>query len=92
MVTDRGINGENIKMNNVSYRENNGILTILLQGHIDSANASEVEKEILLREETRPQQVVIDCADLAYISSAGLRVILRQKKSYPELLIINVNP
>ena len=35
--------------------------------------------------------MTLDAADLEYISSAGLRVILRLKKTYPDLRIINVN-
>ena len=38
-----------------------------------------------------PEPVILDAAALEYISSAGLRVILRIKKSYPELRIINVS-
>ena len=37
------------------------------------------------------QEIILDAADLEYISSAGLRVILRLKKSCPALKIVNVN-
>lgn len=63
-----------------------------LSGRIDSNNAHDVEGEIMdavVGHESSP--VVIDAADLEYISSAGLRVILRLKKTAPDLRIINVN-
>lgn len=69
------------------------VLTIKLSGHIDSVNAADVEKEITaLREENPSQSVVLDCDALEYISSAGLRVILRLKRTAGELTLINVQP
>ena len=72
--------------------EQKGTITVRLTGRIDSNNASQVEKDILSRlGEPRPSALTLDAADLEYISSAGLRVILRLKKSIPELAITNVN-
>ena len=65
---------------------------VSLSGRIDSGNAAQTEQSIneqLAGKGNIP--VVIDAADLAYISSAGLRVILRIKKSHPQLKITNVN-
>jgi len=69
----------------------NDTVTIPLSGRIDSNNAPAVEKEIqdLLAGKTSAP-VVLDAAALQYISSAGLRVILRLKKTNPELSIVNV--
>lgn len=65
---------------------------IKLSGRIDSNNAAQTEQEILAQlSEGAPETVVLDAEDLQYISSAGLRVILRLKKTYPDLHIINVN-
>ena len=67
-------------------------ITIQLNGRIDSNNAATVEKEMLAQlAENSVASVTLDAAALEYISSAGLRVILRLKKSNPELRIINVN-
>ncbi|MBQ9879303.1 MAG: phosphotransferase [Clostridia bacterium] len=74
------------------FRFDNGKLDILLKGHIDSANASEVEKEINdIREANPASETLIDASELAYISSAGLRVILRLRKEIPDLKLINVS-
>ena len=63
-----------------------------LTGRIDSNNASKVEAEVMGQLEGKgPVPVKMNAADLEYISSAGLRVILRVKKRYPDLSIINVN-
>ena len=40
--------------------------------------------------EKDPSAVVLDAENLDYISSAGLRIILRLKKNHPDLSIINV--
>ena len=70
----------------------NDLITINLEGRIDSNNASEVEKTIHDKLSGKePAAVVIDAEKLDYISSAGLRVILRIKKSNPDLTIRNVN-
>ncbi len=77
----------------VSYRTNNGVLTIGLHGRVDASNASEVESEVSAARIAAPgMAVVIDAEKLEYISSAGLRVLLRLRKSEPDLTVINVSP
>ena len=79
-------------MNNVKYSFENETLTILLRGHIDSANAQEVESAIDEARAANPaKSVIVDCRDLTYTSSAGLRVILRLKKAVPDTKLINVS-
>ena len=66
-------------------------LTIELEGRIDSGNASDVESEINeAMKDKDPSAVVLDAEGLEYISSAGLRVILRLRKKHPDLSVINV--
>ncbi|MBR2390223.1 MAG: STAS domain-containing protein, partial [Mogibacterium sp.] len=66
-------------------------LTIELEGRIDSGNASDVESEINeAMTDKDPSAVVLDAEGLEYISSAGLRVILRLRKKHPDLSVINV--
>jgi len=67
-------------------------IEIALSGRIDSNNAREAEAEITgLTAGRGALPVVLDAADLAYISSAGLRVLLHLKKTNPDLRITNVN-
>jgi anti-anti-sigma factor len=63
-----------------------------LKGRIDSNNAVQVEKEMWDQlTGQNDAEVVLDATNLEYISSAGLRVILRLKKTYPDLRITNVS-
>ena len=66
-------------------------VTIRLTGRIDSNNAPKVEEEILGQLEENNTAVIMDAADLEYISSAGLRVLLRIRKTHPEMSIVNVS-
>lgn len=80
-------------MDQVKHEFSDGKLTIGLSGHIDSNSAPQIEEEIAkIREENPAQSLVIDCETLEYISSAGLRVILRLKKAVPDTTLVNVSP
>ena len=68
----------------------NGICTIRLGGRIDSGNAAEVEADILAAGPQDP--LVLDLETLEYLSSAGLRVILRIRRAHPGLRIIGAQP
>lgn len=77
----------------VTFRIKEQILYIDLNGRIDASNANEVEEKIFkIKEENPNLHVVLDADHLEYISSAGLRVILKLKKSEEKLAIINVAP
>ena len=79
-------------MNTVTFKLENSVLTLRLQGRIDSLNAAEVEKEIEgIRAANPASSIVLDCEALEYISSAGLRVILRLKKAVDDTRLVNVN-
>ena len=55
-------------------------MIIELSGRIDSLNASEVEKEITDRIGSADEAVTFDVKNLTYISSAGLRVLMKVRK------------
>ena len=79
-------------MNLIDAKATDGTLTIYLKGHIDSKNAPDVEAEVVAaRAENPAGSVVIDCRDLEYISSAGLRIILRLRKECADLKLIEVS-
>ena len=66
-------------------------ILIPLSGRIDSNNAALVESQMLDRIAGSSRPLILDASDLSYISSAGLRVLLKIKKSNPEMSIVNVN-
>ena len=76
---------------NVTYRIDKDILYIAVEGRIDASNAAAAEEMIFgIKKENPGKHTVIDADYLEYISSAGLRVILRLRKEEPKLAIINV--
>ena len=67
-------------------------LTIALSGHIDSGNAPAVEAEIMDIRGNQPHSaLVLDLKDLVYISSAGLRVVLRLRKLEEDFKLVNAS-
>ena len=78
---------------NVTYRTDKNILYIAVEGRIDASNATLAEEKIFaIKKENEGMHTVIDADNLEYISSAGLRVILKVRKEEPKLAIINVAP
>ena len=52
---------------------------VKLQGSVDSSNAHQFEEELLAAISGQP--LTLDAEELAYISSAGLRVVLGTRKA-----------
>lgn len=69
------------------------IITLALEGRLDTTTAPELDKEIdVVIEETA--DLVFDFKDLEYISSAGLRVLLKAQKAMSAkgtMKLVNVN-
>ena len=77
----------------VTYRIDKDILYIAVEGRVDASNAADAEKKIFeIKNANAGKHVVLDADKLAYVSSAGLRVILKLRKEAPKLAIINVTP
>ncbi len=72
----------------------NGKLTILLERRVDSGSAEQTERELFAAVESEPESVlVLDAGDLEYISSAGLRVLMKLRKQIrTPLSVIKVLP
>ena len=77
----------------VTYRIDKDILYIAVEGRVDASNAADAENKIFEIKNANPDKhVVLDAEKLEYVSSAGLRVILKLRKEAPKLAIINVIP
>ncbi len=76
----------------ITYRIDKDILYVSIIGRVDASNAADAESKIItIKNENADKHLVIDADGLEYISSAGLRVILRLRKENPKLAIINVS-
>ncbi len=76
----------------MNYKYENNVLTIFPEGNIDTTNAEQVGQEIADIRNANPEgKIVLDLENLKYISSAGLRQILKLKKREKDLKIINVS-
>lgn len=73
--------------------ENKIVATLV--GELDTTAAIEVEEALKPLLDTYGRDIVIDCTDLEYIASSGLRIllsILKQAKSHDcNLVLKNVN-
>ena len=65
---------------------------VTLTGRIDSNNAAKVEEEIFRQLEGKEScPLELDASKLNYISSAGLRVLLRLRKTHPDMTLTGVS-
>ena len=71
---------------------NGKVVTLFFEGEINSYTAEGVEKDVFDTLQTLSfESIVLDFENLTYISSAGLRIILKLKQRFKEVSIINVN-
>lgn len=76
----------------VQGRMENRKLILSLSGEIDSSNAEQIEKQILgIRGGEPCDTVELNCDQLQYVSSAGLRVILRLIQDTPRTVMNNTD-
>ena len=62
------------------------------EGRIDTNNAADVEKEILeIYEKNKNLGIIIDAKELTYISSAGLRILMKLRKEAGSVKVIEVS-
>ena len=61
---------------NVRIEEQDGNMVAILEGNLDTAAAAETEKAMSPLYDVEGKDIIFDCTDLAYISSAGLRIFL----------------
>ena len=70
----------------------NEVLTIFLKGKINSSNSEEVEQEIDEILAKNPfKSLIFDLDELVYISSAGLRILLRIKQENEDTKLVNAS-
>lgn len=61
--------------------EQDGNMVAMLEGRLDTAASPETEKAMAPLNDCKGKDIVIDCTNLEYISSSGLRIFLGVLKS-----------
>lgn len=76
----------------MKYTNNNGIFTFFLEGKLLSDNADRVYKELEeVLEEKDIKEIVLDLTKLEYISSSGLRLVLKLQQRHKNVSVINAS-
>ena len=63
----------------INFTKNEGVLNVKLEGRLDTTTAPEFDS-FLAENLMGTSALTIDCSELAYVSSAGLRVLLTANK------------
>jgi len=74
----------------ITKQLNENDLTIYLEGRLDTTTVQDLEKE--LENIDNNNNIIFDFENLEYISSAGLRLVLKIKKQNDKTKVINCNP
>ena len=61
-------------------KEENGGMTAIVSGRLDTPAAVKAEQEIVPLLENADKEIILDCQKLEYISSSGLRLFLTIRK------------
>jgi len=80
---------------NIEIKEQNGGYTAILNGRLDTPAAVKAQQDIAPLMENADKELTIDCTDLEYISSSGLRLFLTLRKETSakggKVIIKNIN-
>ena len=86
-------NNNNMK---VTINKQNEKTLVVLDGRIDSTNADQFQQDIASLMEGEKPDIDIDCTNMTYTSSQGLRVFLLLQKSVMardgKMVLRNMNP
>ena len=76
----------------MNHNLTNDVLTIFLEGELNSTNAEAVGEEIdKIVSSSTFKSLVLDFDKVSYISSAGLRVVLKLKQQFNDMSVINAS-
>ena len=77
---------------NLTHDLTDNVLTFHLEGELNSYNSEDVEKQLdSIIQASTFNAIRMDMDKLVYISSAGLRIIVRLKQMYDDFALINVD-
>lgn len=64
-----------------TINEQNDLIIAVLEGSFDTAASEQAANDLAPLHECKDRDVLIDCTDLTYICSSGLRILLGIRKS-----------
>jgi anti-anti-sigma factor len=80
----------------INFESEGDIAILSLNGRLDTMHFPLVDKELTSQIENNQKQIILDCRDLDYVSSSGLRVLLKALKQMEtangRLTICNLQP
>lgn len=68
----------------VNITRNNKEVTVFLSGRLDTPASLDITPQMQMLEADAGGTIILDCTDLTYISSSGLRIFLSLRKAAAE--------
>ena len=68
----------------VRIEKQNTVVTVYLKGRLDTLAAQEVSRQLDSLTEEASGTIIMDCTEMSYISSSGLRIFLTLRKAAAE--------
>ena len=68
----------------IKVEKQNAVVTVYLKGRLDTLAAQEVSKQLESLTEDASGTIIMDCTEMTYISSSGLRIFLTLRKAAAE--------
>ena len=68
----------------IKVEKQNTIVTVYLKGRLDTLAAQEVSKQLESLNEEASGTIIMDCNEMTYLSSSGLRIFLTLRKAAAE--------
>lgn len=59
-----------------TVEEKDGVITVVFEGRMDTKSTPQVEEALKPLFDSESMEIVIDCSNLEYVASSGLRVFL----------------
>lgn len=79
----------------LTINNENNVWTGIVTGRLDTVSAVQFEKEMKPLVENADKEIVLDCTELEYISSSGLRQLLALRKAVDakggKMVILHIN-